>query len=1732
MNRMSIRIVRHRAVSFVMALCLMLSLCPVFAPPAYADNTPALDKLVNWGVVRGYPDGNLHPERNLTRSEFVAMVNRAYGYKRTGPTPFTDVNLGAWYADDIGIAYNAHYFTGVSARRAGPETVLSREQALVLLARNMRLDPIAGEVTEFRDGHDFGEWSRGYARAAAQIGLVTGYTDGTFHPKNNITRGEMAYMLQRALGTLINTPGTHTLSDVYGNVTLNSAGATLKDSTIAGDLYITGGLDLGDVVLDNVNVLGKIVVAGGGESQRGTDSVVLRNVEANSLLVDSIADQFVTVRTEGDTEIRDTLLRSDSYIQDRTRPGQGLRNISLESTDPAASFTLSGNLENVINKTPFSTLNIAMGTANAITIDEAAYGSTLNLDVNSTASTLNLDTASNVTGIGDVEHVNVNAAGSTVAMLPDVITIRPGLKANIAGQEMDVIQAQESSAEPRLLAGYPRVRSIAPTTATSVFSANKAGKVYWAVSATANGSVDEENLITPVADNTRAIVNGTTDITASNTEATAALTRLTADGSYYLSAVMVDARNRHSPVKVVAFETPDNTTPAFNSGYPVISRNYIEQLKDTDGKEIIDEHTNRPKIDFRAQVSAMANKGCQIYYALYPAGSTAPTAQQFRVGSLGTTVPGGSGVEDVTKNSLWTKTFYGLEELKSYDLYLCLIDADGSRSSAVRKLTFTAMDGTPPVFQFDTPEIVNIAATSLRLRANLSENSTVYWVVLKSGTDYLKVPAGGYVDEEQVRARLKQIDPTISEADIKKEIERTYENAKKLCDAYYKRQIENGIGALRSGSQTARASMDTNININGLTAETSYDIYYIAKDTAGNYSEITLVSENNTYKMTSNKITESTLDTTGPTVTQEFTNLDGEKPLPNTTIRLTFSEDIRPADAKDDSKETLLTYLRSNTYDPDDLASFLSRMVSLKSLNTRTNLFEPVPNRADVSADDADWVIDWRNAVVTRPTEGNSVIVTLPTTSSPSTSALQLKSGATYRFEFDNLTDISSSHNPMPGIPYALPRFTTVTSQIGLTDADVSSIPVDGQDVNVHAAFMMTPVSTNVADSISWDMLIWSDRTVSFDIYQEVGANSWKHLGDASITVDSSMADGSFAAVSLQRSVIGNITEFPRLSNLKDPQYRYAIRITSIGTSTDESSWSGDVNLRVSVVTGSLRGLSNLSANRITEQVYSSALTTSISANLVTDIGSPRPFTLPITFRDTTSPKFATGYPRLVETTDSGVSILTRLDRSGTLYYLMVPADTTNGVSKSSISTILNQNSPSMAPSVSATPTTEVSINEEADDSLDLKAWALGTSRAMPTADQIHSARTYYSDDSYKVGTPMSAGAYNQNIIRNDLAANTRYFVYFVTRGAGGEYSDVSVYTFKTPKASPPAITVYQGTSTSNVDVQVDAESLLTYIVVPYNTAVNDSLLKQELDDISGKITILDALIAPNTSGSGSKFDSLADATQKALVARYISNTQSASSSNSIASALNVRVSPSRPLNVDPSPYMVGSTRYVFLTVGRRSLGADDGNVSNYAFAGYSPLLKADTTPPTVISVNDGGLAWDKTENPGDTPNFVSGKISLSFGEDLYWYNSTQSQKKLVDLASTLPTSDATETRGKDPISNVEFVSVESLVQGSASVMRVIPFTPADAGFTTPGKWFDANVNKPTQVIEIYVKNARVGSSITFTAQVLGDANNNVSVVPLVVSIGARMIENQREPWVTITASWNGTGDAARSSVR
>ena len=158
------------AALFLAAVLCGLTLCAASRPAQAADwMEPYLEQVVEWGVMRGDSSGNLNPDREITRAEFVTLINRAFGYTETGPNPFSDVLPTDWFAEDITIAYQAGYFNGTTETTASPLNYVTREQAAALLGRSLRLKGAAGMNTNFEDGNQIGTWSRALVQEAADL---------------------------------------------------------------------------------------------------------------------------------------------------------------------------------------------------------------------------------------------------------------------------------------------------------------------------------------------------------------------------------------------------------------------------------------------------------------------------------------------------------------------------------------------------------------------------------------------------------------------------------------------------------------------------------------------------------------------------------------------------------------------------------------------------------------------------------------------------------------------------------------------------------------------------------------------------------------------------------------------------------------------------------------------------------------------------------------------------------------------------------------------------------------------------------------------------------------------------------------------------------------------------------------------------------------------------------------------------------------------------------------------------------------------------------------------------------------------------------------------------------------------------------------------------------------------------------------------------------------------------
>jgi hypothetical protein len=99
----------------------------------WAENT--IKEWVDKGYITGYPDGSFRPEGQVTRAEFVILVNKLYGYKEIPEISFEDVNKNDWYYVDVQKSIAAGYIKGISEKIFAPNECLTREQAAVIVAK-------------------------------------------------------------------------------------------------------------------------------------------------------------------------------------------------------------------------------------------------------------------------------------------------------------------------------------------------------------------------------------------------------------------------------------------------------------------------------------------------------------------------------------------------------------------------------------------------------------------------------------------------------------------------------------------------------------------------------------------------------------------------------------------------------------------------------------------------------------------------------------------------------------------------------------------------------------------------------------------------------------------------------------------------------------------------------------------------------------------------------------------------------------------------------------------------------------------------------------------------------------------------------------------------------------------------------------------------------------------------------------------------------------------------------------------------------------------------------------------------------------------------------------------------------------------------------------------------------------------------------------------------------------
>lgn len=160
-------------------------------------------------IINGMGNNRFEPDKYMTRAQFATVIVKALGLAPgMGSCQFTDVKSGEWYKGYIETAVEYGLIYGYGDGTFGPNETITREQAATMIARAMKLvglsvkldsNSISQMMTLYKDGFDTSRYAGESVAICLYYNLISGRSDNRLAPKEEITRAEVAVMVQRML---------------------------------------------------------------------------------------------------------------------------------------------------------------------------------------------------------------------------------------------------------------------------------------------------------------------------------------------------------------------------------------------------------------------------------------------------------------------------------------------------------------------------------------------------------------------------------------------------------------------------------------------------------------------------------------------------------------------------------------------------------------------------------------------------------------------------------------------------------------------------------------------------------------------------------------------------------------------------------------------------------------------------------------------------------------------------------------------------------------------------------------------------------------------------------------------------------------------------------------------------------------------------------------------------------------------------------------------------------------------------------------------------------------------------------------------------------------------------------------------------------------------------------------------------------------------------------------------
>ena len=159
-----------------------------------------INTLAQSDIISGRSDDTFAPDEEITRAEFSKMLAAAFSVNSVSDdlAVFSDISKDDWYYNHVTALYLAGIINGTSDVTFSPDELLTREQAVTMAIRLYEKATSStasvGQIS-FADEGDISQWALIPTKKANRLNIIKGFPDGTFAPKESLTRAQAAVII-------------------------------------------------------------------------------------------------------------------------------------------------------------------------------------------------------------------------------------------------------------------------------------------------------------------------------------------------------------------------------------------------------------------------------------------------------------------------------------------------------------------------------------------------------------------------------------------------------------------------------------------------------------------------------------------------------------------------------------------------------------------------------------------------------------------------------------------------------------------------------------------------------------------------------------------------------------------------------------------------------------------------------------------------------------------------------------------------------------------------------------------------------------------------------------------------------------------------------------------------------------------------------------------------------------------------------------------------------------------------------------------------------------------------------------------------------------------------------------------------------------------------------------------------------------------------------------------------